>query len=188
MLAYTRCTSLNPPVCYMITQSNNNYTQYMYIGKTYNAWVQEEECQLSQLYQVFPTDTPIVENVFVWVKNKCCEHSKAYQLLYKAMARLEQVKQELVFIEKDSAWLVYRKQDILAFVERTKRSSMIDYGAIIDMPRGLSFNFSGINLSLEDWSSLLSVPIGSPKAAIYSRSNYPQVPRYICCLYTLSTL
>ena len=61
---------------------------------------------------------------------------------------------------------------MLAFVECAKRSSAINYGAIINMPKGLSFNFSSIDLSLEDWSLLLSVPVGSPKAAIYSRSNY----------------
>ena len=61
---------------------------------------------------------------------------------------------------------------MLASVERAKRSSTIDYGAIVNVPRGLSFNFSSVDLSLEDWSLLLSVPIGSPEVAIYSGLNY----------------
>ena len=39
---------------------------------------------------------------------------------------------------------------MLVFVERAKRSSIINYGAIINVPRGLSFNFSSVDLSLED--------------------------------------
>ena len=61
---------------------------------------------------------------------------------------------------------------MLASVERIERSSAIDYGAIIDVPRGLSFNFSGIDLSLEDWSLLLFVLVSSPKVAVYSRLSY----------------
>ena len=61
---------------------------------------------------------------------------------------------------------------MLAPIERAKRSSAINYGATIDMPRGLSPDLSSIDLSLEDWSLLLSVSISSPKAAVYSRLNY----------------
>ena len=39
---------------------------------------------------------------------------------------------------------------MLASIERIKCSSIINYGAIINVPRGLSFNFSSIDLSLED--------------------------------------
>ena len=62
---------------------------------------------------------------------------------------------------------------MLALVERTKHSSTINYGAIIDVPKGLSFNFSSVDLSSKDWSLLLSIFIGSLKAAIYSGLNYP---------------
>ena len=61
---------------------------------------------------------------------------------------------------------------MLASIEYTKRSNIINYKAIINVPRGLSFDFSSVDLSLEDWSLLLSVFIGSLKAAIYSRLNY----------------
>ena len=61
---------------------------------------------------------------------------------------------------------------MLAFIERAKRSSIIDYRAIVNMPKGLSFNFSSIDLSLKDWSLLLCIFISSPKVAIYSRLNY----------------
>ena len=61
---------------------------------------------------------------------------------------------------------------MLASAEYTEHSSAIDYRAIVDMPGGLSFNFSSVNLSLEDWSSLLSVPVGSPKVAVYSGLSY----------------
>ena len=77
---------------------------------------------------------------------------------------------------------------MLASIERAKHSSAINYRAIINVPRSLSFNFSGINLSLEDWSLLLFVLISSPKAAIYSRLSYSLAPRCIYYLYTLSTL
>ena len=152
--------------------------------------MQEEECQSSfcARLSLFFTDTFIVESVSIRVKNKYHEHSKACWLLYKAIAQLEQVKQELTLIKSDSVQLVYYKQEMLASIEHTKRSNIINYGAIIDVPRGLSFNFSNVDLSLEDWSLLLSVLVSSPKVAIYSRSNYFQVPTCSYYLYTLSTL
>ena len=61
---------------------------------------------------------------------------------------------------------------MLASIEHTKCSSVINYGAIIDVPRGLFFNFSSVDLSLEDWFLLLSIPVGSLKVAMYSRLNY----------------
>ena len=134
------------------------------------------------------TDTSIVESVSVRVKNKCCKHFKARQLLYKAMAQLEWVEQELASIESNSAQLVHYEQEILASVERAEHSSMINYGAIVNVSRGLSFNFSSIDLSLEGWSLLLSVPVGSPKVAMYSKLNYSQAPKYSYCLCTLSIL
>ena len=39
---------------------------------------------------------------------------------------------------------------MLASVKCAKRSSVIDYGAIIDVLGGLSFNFSGVDLSSKD--------------------------------------
>ena len=136
----------------------------------------------------FLTNTFIVESVSIQVKNKCYKHSKACQLLYKAMAQLEQVKWELTFIESNSTQLVYYKQEILASIKHTKRSSIINYGAIINVFRGLSFNFSSIDLSLEGWSLLLSILVGNPKVAIYSKLNYSQAPKYSYYLYTLFTL
>ena len=62
---------------------------------------------------------------------------------------------------------------MLASIKYAERSSTINYRAIINMPKGLSFNFFSIDLSLEDWSLLLSVLISSPKVAVYSRLNYP---------------
>ena len=135
-----------------------------------------------------PTNTSIVESVFIQVKNKCRKHSKACWLLYKAIAQLEQVKQELTSIKSNSVQLVHHKQEILAFIECAERSSAINYRAIINVPRGLFFNFSSIDLSLEDQSLLLSVSISSPKATIYSRLNYFQAPRCTYYLYTPFTL
>ena len=129
-----------------------------------------------------------MENVSVRVENKRREHSEARRLLREAMARLERVEQELVSAEKDSARLVRREQEMLASAERAERSSAIDRGAIVDVPGGLSFDFSGVDLSSGDWSSLLSVPVGSPEAAVHSGSNYFRVPRCIRCPCTLSIL
>ena len=61
---------------------------------------------------------------------------------------------------------------MLALIKCAKCFNAINHKAIINVPRGLSFNFSSINLSLEDWSLLLSVSISSPKAAMYNRLNY----------------
>ena len=61
---------------------------------------------------------------------------------------------------------------MLASVECAKRSSIINYKAIVNIPKGLSFNFSSVNLSLEDWSLLLSVFISSFKVATYNRLSY----------------
>ena len=135
----------------------------------------------------FFINTSTVENVSIQVKNKRYKHFKAYQLLYKVIVQLKQVKQELAFIESNSTQLVYYKQEILASVEYAKRSNVINYRAIINVPKGLSFNFSSIDLSLEDWSLLLSIPVSSPKVAMYSRLNYPWVPKCIYCLCTPST-
>ena len=61
---------------------------------------------------------------------------------------------------------------MLASIKHAKHSSIINYRAIVNVLKGLSFNFSSVDLFLEDWSLLLSVPISSPKVAIYSRLNY----------------
>ena len=142
---------------------------------------------LATLGFFFFTNTSIIENVFIQVENKRRKYFKACQLLYKVMAWLEWVEQELASIENNSVWLVRHKQKMLASIECAKRSSIINYKAIIDMFRGLSFNFSSIDLFLEDWSLLLSVPISSPKVAIYSRLNYSWVFKCTYYLYTSST-
>ena len=77
---------------------------------------------------------------------------------------------------------------MLASIEHTKYFSVINYRAIINVPRSLSFNFFSVDLSLEDWSLLLSVPISTLKVAIYSRLNYFWAPKYFYYLYTLFIL
>ena len=49
---------------------------------------------------------------------------------------------------------------------------MTNLRAIVNVLKGLSFNFSSIDLFFKDWSLLLSILVGSPKIAVYSRLNY----------------
>ena len=54
---------------------------------------------------------------------------------------------------------------MLASTKYAKRSSTIDYKVVVNIPSSLSFNFSRVDLLSDEWYSLLSVPIGTPKVS-----------------------